>query len=122
MRRRTDLILSLSKDARRSCKLLLLLRQDRGGEAGVALGELLLQLLVERGNGAAAPLDHRAELLALRQDHADAFDIDVDDLVAIVALAHQPIDLRRRSAARANDLALNECSRFTFGTAAGHLH
>src|SRR5215469_18313031 len=110
----TLLILSLSKDAQRSCKLLLLLRQNRGGEAGVALGELLLQLLVERRNGAAGPLDHRAELLALREDHAHAFDIDIDDLVAVVPLGHEPIDLGGRSAAWTNDLALDECSGFAF--------
>src|SRR5579864_9303787 len=83
----------LSKDAwtamhRPSPRGLLLLRQDGRGEAGVALGELLLQLLVEAGNRAAAPLDHGAELLALCQHHAHPFDIDVNDLEIVVVLAH----------------------------------
>ena len=52
-------------------------------------------------------LDHRRELRALRDHHADAFDDDVDDLVLTVFTTYAPLDPNCRSFAR-NDFSTDQ--------------
>src|SRR5262249_56094833 len=61
------------------------------------LARLLAQQLQQRLDLAVVALDDRGEFLALGHRHRDALDDDVDDLVALAALADAPVDLDRRA-------------------------
>src|SRR6266851_8768018 len=66
--------------------------------------EFLAQLRDQRLDASAVALDHRGELVALRNLHADAADIDIGDLISPVGADQMPVE-RDPAAVGANDLA-----------------
>src|SRR5215472_9837860 len=101
--------------------VLRLVGRQRAAAGSCAAGDALFQLLIQTRDRAAVALDGGGDLLALGQSHADAFDLDVDDLEVVAHLIHVPIDRGRRRAIGADQTARDDVAGWTFGPRASHL-